>query len=682
MRLLLASVALTFIGCLLTAPAALSQTPGAASTAPTSDDTSPPYLTLDQASPWVAPNGTWTATWTVANEPPADAVLQYTIHQPLGGTNLRGALAQVIAGGGLGPSLHNQESTSFAALRSGSKATLTIAIRDHSGPAEQFLVPNPGILPIDVDLATADGSRLQHTVLFLDRLPAAASHPALRVAPRAEVTSAPIVQPDGTSTIPAAARQSIDSLVGLLRHQPSVPITSTIDPELLAGLKRSSDPADGTRLSQFRNALDTRPVLRSSWAPLDLESWATSGAVADLQASLFAGQSVISGQTGAATENRVWPPDPTIGPGATRQLGEVGVQHLILSPSQLETTKDLGSDPGTTRRVEIESADGLDALVDDPTMTAQLANTKVTPGMSAHLLATELESIWFSTPTGVTPAVTLDLSSAAPGTAADVLDDLAVTPNPTLTVTSVQDAFNSASAYQVTSRRKSTPMVRKLVAPAGTRNIAPLSVYLGRLRQRAAAYHSTMADPTGVAPLDDLLLVSQHRSLSSAGDRRYLDAAARRIDGDLSKIQPPPGRSLTLTARTTLLPVHIVNGVDRPVAVLLRFRGTRLGLAGGATRAVRLQPGQNSLTVPVVVRTSGEFTMTVEIRTADNSLLLSESTVRIRSTVVSGVGVLLGGGALLFLVIWWGATIRRDRRARAAAVATVTSPADEPASVA
>jgi hypothetical protein len=84
----------------------------------------------------------------------------------------------------------------------------------------------------------------------------------------------------------------------------------------------------------------------------------------------------------------------------------------------------------------------------------------------------------------------------------------------------------------------------------------------------------------------------------------------------------------------------------------------------------------------VVVRTSGEFTMTVQMRTADNSTLLSESTVRIRSTVVSGVGVFLGGGALLFLVIWWAMSIRRDRRAKAAGAGGITPPVDEPASVA
>jgi hypothetical protein len=250
-----------------------------------------------------------------------------------------------------------------------------------------------------------------------------------------------------------------------------------------------------------------------------------------------------------------------------------------------------------------------------------------------------------------------------------------------VTATTVEDAFTAASAYQVTSRHRSTPLVGKLVTPPGTHNVAPLSDYLGKLRQRSAAYHATMSDPPGV-PLDDLLWTSQDRSLNDAAARRYLDAVAGRIDSDLAKIEPPPGRSLTLTARKASLPLRITNGVDRPVSVLLRIKGARLGLRNGTTRTLHLHPGQNSLTVPVVVRTSGEFTLTVQIRSADNALLLSQSTVRIRSTVVSGVGVLLGGGALLFLVIWWGATIRRDRRAKAAQPGGITSPADEPASVA
>jgi hypothetical protein len=132
----------------------------------------------------------------------------------------------------------------------------------------------------------------------------------------------------------------------------------------------------------------------------------------------------------------------------------------------------------------------------------------------------------------------------------------------------------------------------------------------------------------------------------------------------LAFVVPPASRSFTITARRSELPIRITNNATRKVTVLLRFQGTRLQVNGGHPLTAVLQPGANSLTVPVLARTSGEFTMVVEIRTADGALLLSSTDLRIRSTVVSGVGVVLAAGALTFLVVWWALTIRRERRRR------------------
>ena len=48
----------------------------------------------------------------------------------------------------------------------------------------------------------------------------------------------------------------------------------------------------------------------------------------------------------------------------------------------------------------------------------------------------------------------------------------------------------------------------------------------------------------------------------------------------------------------------------------------------------------------------------------DGSLTISTSRQRIRSTTFSGVGLVLSGGALLVLLVWW---FRTHRRAKASA---------------
>jgi len=50
--------------------------------------------------------------------------------------------------------------------------------------------------------------------------------------------------------------------------------------------------------------------------------------------------------------------------------------------------------------------------------------------------------------------------------------------------------------------------------------------------------------------------------------------------------------------------------------------------------------------------------------TTAGGLLIQTSEVTVRSSFVSGVGVFLTVGAIVFLALWWGWDIRRRRRRR------------------
>src|SRR4029450_12407683 len=67
----------------------------------------------------------------------------------------------------------------------------------------------------------------------------------------------------------------------------------------------------------------------------------------------------------------------------------------------------------------------------------------------------------------------------------------------------------------------------------------------------------------------------------------------------------------------------------------------------------RLVPGTTRLDVPVRARTSGAFTLDVRVTSPDGSIELDRSTFDIRSTAISGVGLVLSIGAGLFLLVWW-----------------------------
>ena len=51
--------------------------------------------------------------------------------------------------------------------------------------------------------------------------------------------------------------------------------------------------------------------------------------------------------------------------------------------------------------------------------------------------------------------------------------------------------------------------------------------------------------------------------------------------------------------------------------------------------------------------------------TTPGGLAIGDATIKVRSSFVSGVGVFLTVGAIVFLVLWWGWDIHHRRKKRA-----------------
>ena len=67
----------------------------------------------------------------------------------------------------------------------------------------------------------------------------------------------------------------------------------------------------------------------------------------------------------------------------------------------------------------------------------------------------------------------------------------------------------------------------------------------------------------------------------------------------------------------------------------------------------------------MVARASGAFPLRITVTSPDGVLTVGRAQVTVRSTAVSGVGVVLSVGALLVLVVWWARhwrSVRRNRR--------------------
>jgi hypothetical protein len=183
----------------------------------------------------------------------------------------------------------------------------------------------------------------------------------------------------------------------------------------------------------------------------------------------------------------------------------------------------------------------------------------------------------------------------------------------------------------------------------------------------------TFADMVGtgsgtalVPALDRQVLIAQTAGLDDDTRATYLDGVSGAIDEQLSSIVPPAAQTVTLTDRAGDIPLTIDNQLDYPVEVRIVLESAKLEFPEGNVRKVTLPPSTpTQVDVPVESKASGAFPLDVEVQSADGRVSLGSSRVTVRSTAISGVGLLLSIGAGAFLLLWWARhwrSVRRDRR--------------------
>ena len=179
-----------------------------------------------------------------------------------------------------------------------------------------------------------------------------------------------------------------------------------------------------------------------------------------------------------------------------------------------------------------------------------------------------------------------------------------------------------------------------------------------------------------IGPADARILAGERAlltSLSSAFDREraraelgVIGAASNQV---LSQIRVPVGSTVTLTARKGEIPVTFLNETDRTLRVKVSLESDKLFFPDGAVREIELPPRNTTVGFTVESRASGTFPLELTVTSVDDVLVIQSTSVRVRSTFVSGVGIFITVGAALFLAGWWLMHFRRRRRRLAGAAA-------------
>jgi Family of unknown function (DUF6049) len=530
-----------------------------------------------------------------------------------------------------------------------------------------------GVYPVEVQLRDANDTTVTGFVTHVIVTDPSSSPKPLSVAWVWPLVADPVFAPDGSADPAVVSQLGSDGRLGrqalALGADADVPVTIAPSPETLESWSAlaTSDVDLAVGVAALQGAAAHHQVLSGPFVPLDMPSLTANGFTGVIGTELQRGAEALKTFFGTDFYASTAMPGP-LDANALTVLRDAGRTRLVVDGIALQ--------PFTGRLSAARPAQ-LAVRADDPTNTVRLLATDASverhltgsdpPALRAERLLAELTVIH-----GELPSVTRGIAFANPESwnpsdqfVGAVLQGLRG--NPLLRPVTA-DTMLAEVPEQTVDDATSNPLVR---------NLSPVSVRKPPVR--TTQYYEALKAREGIADLfdaQDARVVRADRSLLTsltaawekpagrARARALLAAIGQSGRDFLSRIQVPLKSTVTITASNAQIPLTFRNDADRAVKVHVALDSDKLLFPEGSARDVDLAPGKNhTVRIAVETRSSGTYPLTMTVTTA-GGLPITTSEVTVRSSFVSGVGVFLTVGAIVFLALWWAWDIRRRRRRR------------------
>jgi hypothetical protein len=573
-----------------------------------------------------------------------------------------------------------------------------VVVRMVVGPVEGGADLDPGVYPLVVEAATEEGDPPDPLVLHVVVVGAD------QIGRRPVGIVTPVDQPfrwtpDARLELAGGADELAARLTRLV-EQPGIPHTLLPTPGMVATL---ADGADGARaLAALRELARRGQVVNGPFAHLPAGSWTAAQLDAALVEQFAAGEAALTAGFGGPPTGAAWLVSPTDTPGLLRWLAARGVStFLVPDPAEAAAPADDDAEGSGAEDADDGAADEDDPGGDEATrpdipfritdidrphvalpverVRADAAQDAAAGGIPdggpvalAHRVLAGLAVVAVAggsqaPPPAVLLVEDLDLPEGAAGTAATGLEGATAAllaglaqPGPLSPVPVAALDPGRADRYPVELENWDLP------APAAS-DLGGLATRLAEARAQLDSFVATVgpSDPM-VGRLQSAVLALGAQDLQTGERAAVLVAMGELVRSQLGTVVLDRDQPVTVTAHRADLPLAIHNRGTRPLDVAVRIESSDLEVVGPAVRLLRLGPNATTdVAVPVRVNRSGDFRVSVEVTSPDGRVALAERTLTVRSTAISGVGVVLSIGALVFLFVWWGRHVRRTRRARA-----------------
>ncbi len=617
-----------------------------------------PVPRLVGQSPWVADDQPFTLAFTYAGGLPEGGSVELTLYGAVTSreTIVRGAADPTLLGD-IRDAL-SVPATIVPPRRDGvSRIRLATDGTDFGLP-----VADPGVYPLTVAVADADGTTGRSMLTFVVRPPDDAATTPLRVSVVLPLHAAPSLEPDGTSDLGGRPRRILDVRSGILERHDDVPVTVAATPELLDAAARE-EPA---LLNRVRAAVASRHVVTGPYVRLDLAAFAGVSDLGDALVDQFeAGNRTLRRLLRRPADARTW-----VGAGnpttpALDALAQAGFDRALFREESVSGSAT------TDEPLVVTGATGvtMDAVLADSALRAYVNGTS-DPVLMAHRTIADL-ALQAAPPddggVGVedtNAGVVVELPANRPLPAA-YLDTLlaGLARRGPLRPVSLAALFDEnllgSPGIEPGPVVEGIPLAGQDLTAYGTNLVATQATVDGYTSFAGGA------DPFG-EDLRRRLLVSGSIDLTENQRGAYLRAVSEDIQARTAGVRITDDETVTLTSREGDIPITLFNETGGPVQVELTFDSdNKLDFPDGATQRLRLAEGPNRVQVPVEARASGSFPLRITATSPDGVLTVGRAQITVRSTAFSGVGLVLSIGALLVLVVWWARhwrTARRNRR--------------------
>ncbi len=534
------------------------------------------------------------------------------------------------------------------------KKEITVELNTNS-PTNNSVFSEPGtVRPLIVKSYTSDQKNSETLVFPLIHLPKTEKLNTISLAFIFQINAKPPLQHDGTYIIDREAITQITNLVETLKNNPEIKITISLPPATLSSLSQSKNPKDELLLLDIKNLAKTQlHIISSPFVTSDPEAWRLIDRFETYNDLLNRGDRQLTNQLQIEPDRSFSFVANSAVIETLDALNKVGIKTFITEFSHIDPTPENKIDPFIS--LQGDNGKVFKVFILDDTINFYL-NKLENKNSDMQFLLGDLSLIAMDEnkeEKNLIVKIPNDLSGNLLNQFLTTLQNF-----PKINIKALPNLVDHAEKNQKVDKTKyvlwnKSPQDISTRAP--NQNLAKAAI---------RAYSEVIGKPhPNTSFLYELLDTTSASELNENDTSKYFTTIYEEIVKVIDGFTSPENQNVRLTSRKAELPFTLQNNLnhDANIVLILQSDG-RISFPAGQTLEVKLNPGTNKIKIPVSSRASGDSQIRIGVRSPDKEhlLQLDSNSLLIRTTRLSGVGILLFVSAVFFLAFWW----LRSRRLR------------------